>query len=95
MKQMLEKHGQDWTIEEAREFVNLYLKWISQPNLQQRLAKHFSRTISAIKIREQEVVRICGGEHEWPTVTPNMVQSVHEYMKENNRSANWMIMRFS
>lgn len=94
---MSNKHYAEWPIEESLLFLNLYLdgvKSTDQSILIQNIAEGLGRTKNAIKLRILEVIRILGGEKEFPNVTPNMVTAVEQVLVEREMSRGRMSLLF-
>ena len=91
------KHYAEWPIEESLRFLNLYLDGVRNTDhsiLCKNIANDLGRTVNAIKLRVLEVNRICGGEREFPEITPNMAKAVDLIIKERNVSATRLSMLF-
>ena len=75
------RHYEEWPIEEATRFLNLYLDGVKNTDYNMLcgiIATSLGRTDNAIKLRVKEVSRILNGEYEWPAVTPNMLKAVEQ-----------------
>ena len=91
------KHYAEWPLEESLRFLNLYLDGVKntdQSILCKNIANDLGRTVNAIKLRVLEVNRICGGDREFPEITPNMAKAVEQIIKEREVSPARLSMLF-
>ena len=94
---MARKKGSDWNIEEARTWMNIYLKnykRMDQTLLFDKIAEVLGKSHYAAKIRYSEIKRILGGEYEYPVVTPNFVKVVDETIESGEASLGKLKMIF-
>ena len=95
-----EKHLEPWTLEESKQFLNLYLDGVKMRDVSivcDQIATTLKRTYDAIKLRKQEVLSILTeGEQglrpeKW---TPHMIQAIKEVMEERSITRTRMTMWF-
>jgi hypothetical protein len=94
---MANPRGINWTINECRTWVNMYLKdykRTEESRLFQEIANEIDKPYNSVKIRFAEIKRILGGEYEFPVVTPNFVQAINEKVESGEFSINKLKMIF-
>ena len=94
---MAGKRGENWKIEEARTWMEMYLQnynRMDESRLFDQIAHELGKSHYAAKIRFQEIKRILGGEYEYPVVTPNFVQVVNETVESGKFSLGKLKMIF-
>lgn len=94
---MANPRGINWTIEECRTWVTMYLnnyKRTEESRLFEEIAQTIGKPYNSVKIRFAEIKRILGGEYEFPVVTPNFVQAVNEKVESGEFSVNKLKMIF-
>ena len=95
-----EKHLEPWSLEESKQFLNLYLDGVRMRDVSivcEQIATTLKRTFDAIKLRKQEVLSILteGDKGLKPEKwTPHMIQAIKEVMNERNISRQKMTMWF-
>tara|TARA_R110000772_G_scaffold55472_4_gene126558 strand:- start:561 stop:848 length:288 start_codon:yes stop_codon:yes gene_type:complete len=94
---MANPRGINWTIEECRTWVKIYLsnyKNVEESVLFEQIAQEIEKPFNSVKIRFSEIKRILGGEYEFPIVTPNFTQAINEKVESGEFSINKLKMIF-
>lgn len=95
-----EKHLEPWSIEESKQFLNMYLDGVKMRDVSivcEQIASTLKRTYDAIKLRKQEVLSILTDaesglkREKW---TPHMIEAIKQVKEERNISTQRMIMWF-
>lgn len=93
----MEKQNQDWSLEEARTWMKMYLDSYTRQDesvIFKNISETLGRSYHSAKIRYAEVRRILGGEYDFPIVTPNFEKVVQETIDSGNISENKMKIIF-
>ena len=93
----MKKQNQDWSIEEARTWMKMYLDNYTRQDeslIFKDIAEKLGRSYDSAKIRYAEVRRILGGEYDFPIITPNFTQVVQETIESGRVSENKMKIIF-
>lgn len=93
----MKKQNQDWSIEEARTWMKMYLDSYTRQDeslIFKDIAKKLDRSYDSAKIRYAEVRRILGGEYDFPIITPNFQKVVQETIESGRVSENKMKIIF-
>jgi len=93
----MKKQNQDWSIEEARTWMKMYLDSYTRQDeslIFKDIAEKLDRSYDSAKIRYAEVRRILGGEYDFPIITPNFQKVVQETIESGRVSENKMKIIF-
>jgi len=93
----MKKQNQDWSIEEARTWMKMYLDNYTRQDeslIFKDIAEKLDRSYDSAKIRYAEVRRILGGEYDFPIITPNFEKVVQETIESGRVSENKMKIIF-
>jgi len=93
----MKKQNQDWSIEEARTWMKMYLDSYTRQDeslIFKDIAEKLDRSYDSAKIRYAEVRRILGGEYDFPIITPNFEKVVQETIESGRVSENKMKIIF-
>ena len=93
----MKNQNQDWSIEEARTWMKIYLDNYTRQDeslIFKDIAEKLGRSYDSAKIRYAEVRRILGGEYDFPIITPNFEKVVQETIESGVVSENKMKIIF-
>ena len=93
----MKNQNQDWSIEEARTWMKIYLDNYTRQDeslIFKDIAEKLNRSYDSAKIRYAEVRRILGGEYDFPIITPNFQKVVQETIESGRVSENKMKIIF-